>query len=47
MTEHELLNTFTVNTTEGGLSLQEWRCGNKYKITDTNAEYCPRCGEEL
>jgi len=44
---HELVNTFTVNTKNGGLTLQEWQCGPKYVITDIRAEYCPRCGEEI
>ena len=44
---HELVNTFTVNTSEGGLTLKEWECGPKYVITDRNGDYCPNCGESL
>jgi len=44
---HDLYNTFTVNTNEGGMTVQEWECGEKYVITGRDANYCPECGDEL
>jgi len=46
-TEHILYNTFTVNTSEGGITLKEWECGPIYVLTGEDAKYCPECGESL
>jgi len=44
---HNLYNTFTANTNEGGITLKEWVCGSKYVVTGKDANYCPECGDEL
>lgn len=44
---HDLHNTFTVNTKEGGITLKEWECGLKYVLTGKDANYCPECGDSL
>lgn len=48
MTDHEPQGEIDVHTDEGTVAtMSEIKCGAKYLLVDSAANYCPKCGDRL